>query len=146
MYQQRGKDALAARYYLEALRWDSTLAESHNNLGLLLHKKGELDNDIKQYEKAVHLAPDVSFYLSNLGNAYLETERLELAQIAAERASTRDPALSSAHILLGEIHARRGEFKQAIIQWEAISTTGPTKKQLRAKIALARRRLAAQER
>ena len=146
MYQRRGKDALAARYYLEALRWDSTLAESHNNLGLLLHGKGELPKAIGQYEKAVQLAPDVGFYISNLGNAYLETNQLDRAQSAAERAIAQDSSLASAHILLGEVYARRGDFEQAIRQWESIAIPSGGKNPLREKIAQAQKKLAAQKR
>ena len=145
MYQQRGNDALAARYYLEALRWDSTLAESHNNLGLLLHKKGELDKAIEQYERAVRFAPESGFYSSNLGSAYLQTDRLDLARTTAERAIAQDSTLTSALVLLGEIHLREGNIAQAISQWETAATKGANSEKLRAKIVDAQQRLAAQK-
>ena len=145
MYQQRGNDALAARYYLEALRWDSTLAESHNNLGLLLHKKGELDKAIEQYERAVRFAPESGFYSSNLGSAYLQTDRLDLARTTAERAIAQDSTLTSALVLLGEIQLREGNIAQAISQWETAATKGANSEKLRAKIADAQQRRAAQK-
>jgi len=146
MYHRRGDDARAARYYLEALRWDSTLAESHNNLGLLFHKKAELEQALSQYQRAVQLAPDVGFYYSNLGNAYLEMEQLDQARSAAERALALDSTFSSARVLLGDIHARRGEYARAIELWEDIPSSGAAQDSLRAKIAEARRRRAAQQR
>ncbi len=145
MYQQRGNDALSARYYLEALRWDSTLAESHNNLGLLLYKKGDLQRAIEAYKKAVQHAPEVGYYLSNLGSAYFENKQLEQAQLIAEQASAIDSTLPSTRILLGEIHASRGELRQALDRWEAIPATDPTYDHLQQRIAEVRRKLDRQE-
>jgi tetratricopeptide (TPR) repeat protein len=145
MYQRRGDDAMAARYYFEALRWDSTLAESHNNLGLLLHKKGELEKAIKQYERAVREAPETGFYHSNLGNGYLETDRLDQAQQAAERALALDDRLYSARVLLGKVHARKGEWEKAIALWEEALPSVAAPDELRQKIAEIRRRLAADQ-
>jgi Tfp pilus assembly protein PilF len=145
MYQRRGDDALAARYYLEALRWDSTLAESHNNLGLLFHKKGELEKALNQYQRAVQLAPDVVFYYSNLGNVYFEMDRLDQARSAVKQALALDATLSSALVLLGDIHARRGKYAQAIELWKSIPSSGAAQNRMQAKIAEARRQLAAQQ-
>jgi tetratricopeptide (TPR) repeat protein len=138
MHQGRGEDALAARYYLEALRYDSTLAQSHNNLGSLFHKKAELEMALNQYQQAVQLAPDVGFYYSNLGNAYLEMEQLDQARSAAERALSLDSTLVSARVLLGDIHAHRGEYTRAIVLWESIRSSGAAQDQLRTKIAEAK--------
>ena len=146
LLQRRGKDELAARYYLEALSHDSTLAESHNNLGLIFHKQGELENALRRYERALQFAPTTGFYYSNLGNAYLEMDRLDQAQVAVERAIELDAKLYSARVLLGDIHARRGEFAQAIALWEDIPSGGAASEALQAKIAEARRKLSAQER
>ena len=146
LLQRRGKDDLAARYYFEALSHDSTLAESHNNLGLIFHKQGELEKAIRQYEQAVRFAPTTGFYYSNLGNAYLEMDQLDQAQAVVERAIELDAKLYSAHILLGDIHARRGEFARAIALWEGIPSDGAASEGLQAKIAETRRKLSAQER
>ena len=145
LFQRRGKDDLAARYYLEALSHDSTLAESHNNLGLIFHKQGQLEKALRQYERAARFAPSTGFYYSNLGNVYLEMDQLDQAQAAVEQAIELDEKLYSARILLGDIHARRGEFARAIALWENVPSGGATNEALRAKIAEARRQLSTQE-
>ena len=145
LFQRRGKDDLAARYYLKALSHDSTLAESHNNLGLIFHKQGQLEKALKRYKRAVRFAPSTGFYYSNLGNAHLEMNQLDQAQAAIERAIELDAKLYSAHILLGDIHARRGEFARAIARWEDIPSSRAASEDLQAKIAEARRQLSAQE-
>jgi tetratricopeptide (TPR) repeat protein len=145
LLQRRGKDDLAAHYYLEALSHDSTLAESHNNLGLILHKQGQLEKALRQYERAVRFAPSTGFYYSNLGNVFLEMDQLDQAQAAVERAIEIDAKLYSAHILLGDIHARRGEFARAISIWENVPSGGAASESLQTKIAEARRQLSAQE-
>ena len=133
------------RYYLEALSLDSTLAESHNNLGLIFHKQGQLEKALRQYERAVRFAPSTGFYYSNLGNVYLEMDQLDQAQAAVERAIELDEKLYSARILLGDIHARRGEFARAIALWENVPSGGAANEALQAKIAKARQQLSAQE-
>lgn len=143
LLQRRGKDDLAARYYLRALSYDSTLAESHNNLGLIFHKQGALAKALQRYERAIRFAPSTGFYYSNLGNAYLEMEQLDQAQAAVERAIELDAQLYSARVLLGDIHAHRGEFARAIALWEAIPSGGAAGETLQAKIADARRQLSA---
>jgi len=145
LFQRRGKDDLAARYYLKALSHDSTLAESHNNLGLIFHKQGQLEKALRRYERAVRFAPSTGFYYSNLGNVCLEMDQLDQAQAAVERAIELDAKLYSARILLGDIHARRGEFARAIALWENIPSGGETSEVLQTKIAEARRQLSTQE-
>ena len=109
---------------------------------MIFHKQGELEEALKQYEQALQFAPTTGFYYSNLGNAYLEMNQLDQAQAAVERAIELDAKLYSARVLLGDIHARRGEFARAIAIWEDI----PSGEALQAKIAEARRKLSAQER
>ena len=73
-------------------------------------------------------------------------DRLDQAQVAVERAIELDAKLYSARVLLGDIHARRGEFARAIALWEDIPSGGAASEALQAKIAEARRKLSAQER
>ena len=126
------------------MRWDSTLAESHNNLGLIFHEKQDLGQAIDQYQRAVQMDAVVGFYHSNVGNAHLDMNQLVQAKQAFERALDLVAGLTNARILLGDIHARRGAHARAIELWESIPSDGSVGRTLRDKLAEARRRLAAQ--
>ena len=72
-------------------------------------------------------------------------DQLDQAQAAVERAIELNAKLYSARILLGDVHARRGEFARAIALWENIPSGRETSEVLQTKIAEARRQLSTQE-
>jgi tetratricopeptide (TPR) repeat protein len=62
----------------------------HNNLGLALERKGELDQAIAEYEKALQLESTAVFY-QNLGNALFRKQRTRDAAAAYRKALALEP-------------------------------------------------------
>ena len=70
LYELRGDQATAEKYYYLALEADPTLPHSHNDLGLMLLHRGEVDKAIEHLEIAAQNQPDEWLIQYNLGLAY----------------------------------------------------------------------------
>jgi len=100
--------ALAA--YARALAGRPDLADAHNNLGRLLHDRGELAVAEGHYRLALCADPSVSLYWFNLGVVVEDQGRTAEAIAAYERALELDAAMADAHFNLArlfELTARR---------------------------------------
>ena len=69
---------------IEAL-WRTTIARNpdcwmaHNNLGIVLSQKGEIDEAIAHYRKTLEMSPDFADADYNLGNALLQKGEIDAA-------------------------------------------------------------------
>ena len=90
--------AIAA--YRRAVAGRPDLADAHNNLGRLLHDRGELAEAEACYRRARTLAPFVALYAFNLGVALEDSGRAAEAIGAYEQALELDGSLADAHFNL----------------------------------------------
>lgn len=127
----------ARALYQRALQLNPQLAETHNNLGLLLHSTGDVATAVEHYEKAAELEPQAGFYQANLSRGHFELKQYDSARQAAERAIQADPSLNGAHETLGDIYAAQGDWTNALSAWENIGSQNTTEA-LDQKIAQAR--------
>lgn len=127
--------------YLRALSFNPELAESHNNLGLLLHENGDINGAIQHYLKASEIDRHAGFYQANLSRAYFDSKDMQNARQTAQRALAIDSSLSGARETLGDICAAEGDLKQALEQWQLIATNDISP-QLQKKIDDARKHIA----
>jgi protein O-mannosyl-transferase len=108
---------------IEAL-WRTTLARNpacwmaHNNLGVVISQKGEIDEAIVHYQTALQLQPDYSDADYNLGNALLQKGEIDEA-ISYFREALEIRPNYMAHEGLGVGLVRRGEVREAILHFEA---------------------------
>jgi tetratricopeptide (TPR) repeat protein len=119
--------------YLRALDFNPTLAESHNNLGLLLHGSGDVESAVKHYAKAAEIDQQTGFYQANLSRAHFDLKEMDKARQAAKRALAINPSLSAARETLGDIYAAAGHFQKALEQWQSIpgeNASPPLKKKI----------------
>ena len=119
---------------------DSKLADTHNNLGLLLHSAGDVSSAVHHYEQATQIDPQAGFYQANLSRGYYDLTRYEDALTAVRRALEIDPALAGARETLGDIHAAEGNWTSALEAWTASSQQNVSP-QLEQKMAQARSQL-----
>src|SRR5262249_47033378 len=77
--------ARAIACYQEALRLDPKFALAHNNLGVALLDKGELDGAIACCKKSIRLAPKYALAHTNLGHALRQQGQFAAALQALRR-------------------------------------------------------------
>lgn len=110
----------ARALYLRALELNSQLAETHNNLGLLLHRSGDIQTAVQHYEQATAIDPQAGFYQANLSRAYLDLKQYPEALQAADKALQITPTMTGARETLGDIYAAQKDWTNALEAWERI--------------------------
>ncbi len=105
-------------YRDEETLWRDTLAKNpgawmaHNNLGMLLQSRGEVDAAVRHYRRTVEIKPDYAYGHNNLGTA-VESRDRRAAIAYFERALTLDPDYAKAHYNLGSALAAEGRAAEA---------------------------------
>src|SRR6266403_2760539 len=115
---------------IEAL-WRTTIARNpgcwmaHNNLGIVLSQKGEIDEAIAHYRKTLEMSPDFAEADYNLGNALLQKGLIDESIVHYEKALAIRPYYVTAHYNLGRAFLRKGEIDEAILHCRAVLSTQP---------------------
>jgi protein O-mannosyl-transferase len=91
---------------------------AHNNLGLMLEGRGQFDDAIAHYEKAMESKPNDWVVINNLGHAYLRQGRLNVAMACFQQALKIKPNYDKAHHNLGRVLFRQGRFGEAITHYQ----------------------------
>jgi tetratricopeptide (TPR) repeat protein len=73
---------------------DPLSPEEHLNLGVTYEKKGEMDNALKEYNKASKKLPVAYLYM---GNIYFHKGELDTAESCYKKAIGKDPENADAH-------------------------------------------------
>ena len=99
-----------------ALRPEATAA--HNNLGLALYDKKQLDDAIAEYKKAIDLDPKDALAHNNLGLALAAKRQLDDAIAEYKKAIDLDPKFATAHYNLGNALQAKGQLDDAIAEYK----------------------------
>ena len=108
---------------IEAL-WRTTIARNpgcwmaHNNLGIVLSQKGEIDEAIAHYRKTLEMSPDFADADYNLGNALLQKEEIDAAILHCQRAVTIQPNDPEAQVALGNALFQKGLIDESIVHYQ----------------------------
>jgi len=100
--------------------WTDTLAKNpdswsaHNNLGVDLLRKGQLDDAMIHFQKSLAIKPDHAEAQDNLGNVFFGKGQMDDAVAHYQKALEIKPDYASAHNNLGNVFLRRGEPNQSI--------------------------------
>jgi tetratricopeptide (TPR) repeat protein len=120
--------------------WNHTLAVSpandmaHNNLGYLFLRRGELDQAISHFEKALEIRSSHAFAQYNLGGALIENNLatafdrkglLEEAIDHYEKAAKMRPDYGDVYLNLGSVLFEQGRTDEAIALWQKAAATQP---------------------
>jgi tetratricopeptide (TPR) repeat protein len=108
-----------------ALAIDQKSSFAHNNLGLVLAERGELQQAIQHLREAVQLDPAFAEAYNNLGDFLAKHGSLEEAIEQFRKAILIKPADPGAHNNLGNALADRGEFYEAIQHFQQALRTSP---------------------
>ena len=104
--------------------WTHTLActsdnfIAHDNLGNILLKKGDVDEAIAHYQKALQIKPDYAASRNNLGNVLLQQGRLDEAIAQLQKGLQIKPDYAEAHINLGNALLQKGSVDEAIVHYQ----------------------------
>ncbi len=108
---------------IEAL-WRTTLAKNpecwmaHNNLGIVLFQKGEIDEAIAHYRITLNLQPDFWDADYNLGNALLGKGKVDEAIAYCEKAVANQPNDPDTRVALGNALLQKERIDDAIVHYE----------------------------
>jgi protein O-mannosyl-transferase len=108
---------------IEAL-WRTTIARNpdcwmaHNNLGIVLSQKGEVDEAIAHYRKTLEMSPDFADADYNLGNALLQKGEIDAAILHCQRAVTIQPNDPEAQVALGNALFQKGLIDESIVHYQ----------------------------
>ena len=91
---------------------------AHYNLGIVLSERGEADQAIVHYQRAVALRPDHAKAHYNLGRLLIEQGRLDDAMAHCERAVAINPADAEAQNNLGVALFGIGRADEAIVHYQ----------------------------
>ena len=101
------------RLWSHTLKYNPNCPAAHNNLGLYLEKRGDLDEAFAHYATAVRIDPNYAQAQSNLGAAFNNRGDLDRAMLHCAQAVKLQPTLAEAHSNLGSVLAKLGRYPQA---------------------------------
>ena len=108
----------------DALRTDPFDDAAWDLGGRILAEKGNFAEAFFDFERAIKLRP-LGQYRYNYALALVRADRFEDAQIQAEKAVVADADLVEAHELLGGLHERKKEWRDAAREYEAAVALKP---------------------
>jgi len=111
--------------------WTDTLVKNpdcwvaHNGLGAAFFQKGQVDEAIGQFQKALEINPNYTEAHSNLGLAFLQKERTDEALEQFQKAMEISPRYFKAYGNLGNALLQKGRVDQAIEQYQKALKINP---------------------
>ncbi len=121
----QGKIEAAIAELKRAVGLHPDYAEAYNDLGLLQHRMGQNEEAAKSYARAAELKPHLEYFRINLGNTYLDLDRLDEAEAIFQKLVGDNPKRSDALSGLGTVAAKRGAYDQAIERYRGAIALEP---------------------
>jgi tetratricopeptide (TPR) repeat protein len=117
VYLKQGKNSLAQQNFESCVRltpsYPETTPNGWNNLGLLATREGNTLKAIGYFERAIQVDPNHFIALENLGNAYKQEKRWDLARMNLEKALALKPRDAEANYGLGMVFAQTDDAGKA---------------------------------
>src|SRR3989442_1261094 len=93
-------------------------ATAYNNLGVAWKAKGDLDQAIPNYDRAIALAPRLANVYNNRCNTWLIKEAYDQAAADCTVALKLDPELAQAHFNRGVLWVVANDFAKAKVEFD----------------------------
>ena len=127
LYSTAGRKNEAERTVRQLVTLEPGNADALNYLGYLLADRGQqLDEAIRLVRRALDIEPDNPNYLDSLGWAYFRRGDLDQAERYLMPAAQQLPRNSTIQDHLGDVHAKRGRWEDAIAAWTRALQTADT--------------------
>ncbi|MDP5033295.1 tetratricopeptide repeat protein [Paraglaciecola sp.] len=108
-------DSKEAEYgFKKAISIDKNFVPSLNNLGVLYHEQGRLDDAKDLYEKVIKVDSEHSKSWLNIGQIYFEKKSFKEATSCFEQVFKINPRSSKAYFYLGKVHSLSNNNELAI--------------------------------
>ena len=138
-YERAGDHASAEKEFLQILQNHPDHAQTLNYLGYMWADANQnLDRAVEMLTRAVKQEPRNGAYIDSLGWVYFRQGKLDLAERYLSDASRLLPRDATVKEHLGDVLAKRGDYKRAIEQYRTALALEPEAKdeaKLRSKIA-----------
>ncbi|HSW45038.1 MAG TPA: tetratricopeptide repeat protein [Phycisphaerae bacterium] len=117
-WRQIGKYADAETLWRDTLRKNPAAWMAHNNLGELLMRRGDLDESINHFTKAIEWKPDHAGAYNNRGTACRKMRRYDRALEDYAKAIELRPDYAEAFSNRGNTYWRMGDLDRAIQEYD----------------------------
>jgi len=138
-YERSGDHAAAERIFLQILQKNPEHAATLNYLGYMwADSNTNLERAAEMLSRAVKQEPRNGAYVDSLGWVYYRQGKLDLAEKFLTDATRLLPRDATVHEHLGDVFAKRGNYKRALDLYHVALTLDPEAKdeaKLRSKIA-----------
>ncbi len=110
--------------FSNVLRYYSDSHVAHNNIANVYRKKGDLEQAIEHYHRAIEIR-SYARTISNLASAYRQLGRLEDARTLYEQALQIDQGTKQVHLGYGVLLAQEGRIEQALASYDKAIALDP---------------------
>jgi len=100
------------------LAWNSQCWAGYNGLGHILLQKGQVDEAMVDYQRALEINPNYAEVRNNLGTALLQKGQPDEAIVQFRKALAIDPNYVTAHDNLGNALLLKGQMDEATAQFQ----------------------------
>jgi tetratricopeptide (TPR) repeat protein len=98
----------------------------HNNLGLILYDKGQIEEAIKHFQRAIILEPGLADAYYNLGIGFERKGQLDKAITCYQKTIELNPSSADAYNNLGLILQEKGQLDKAITCYQKTIELNPS--------------------
>jgi tetratricopeptide (TPR) repeat protein len=118
-------------YQSQETLWTDTLAKNpnswvgHNNLGLVLLDKKQVDEALEHFQKALEINPNYVEAHSNLGLALSQKGQEQEAVAQYQKALEINPNSFLGHANLGNAFFKKGQLDEAVAEYQKASEIDP---------------------
>jgi protein O-mannosyl-transferase len=118
-------------YQSQETLWTDTLAKNpnswvgHNNLGLVLLDKKQVDEALEHFQKALEINPNYVEAHSNLGLALFQKGQVQEAVAQYQKALDINPNSFLGHVNLGNAFFKKGQLDEAVAEYQKAAEIDP---------------------
>jgi tetratricopeptide (TPR) repeat protein len=119
------KNSMAAQYFDNAIRIDSTVTEAYYAKAMFYQDHGALEKAKATYQQLIRVNPQYEFSYFNLGYVYILQDSIDMAYRMFDFAIKVKPAYAEAYFYRGLCSREKGNFDQAIADFRQALTLKP---------------------